>query len=86
MTIVAGSTIYLDLDVHHALLIVQLVIVVGVHFQVVECEFLLDSLLECLSLFQGQGVGLCNNGDNVHNVGKLLKNDDIDGLKARNGQ
>lgn len=51
-----------------------------------ESEFLLDSLLECLSLFQCQGVGLGNNGDNVNNVGKLLKDDNIDGLKARNGQ
>jgi hypothetical protein len=51
-----------------------------------ESEFLLDSLLECLSLFQGQGVGFGNNGDNVNDVRKLLKDDDIDGLKARNGQ
>jgi hypothetical protein len=50
----------------------------------VESELFLDSLLECLSLFQGQGVGLGNNGDNVDNVGKFLEDDDINGLKARN--
>jgi hypothetical protein len=82
--IVVGSRTYFDLDVQPALLVIQLIIVIGVHLQVVESEFLLDSLLECLSLFQGQGVGLGNNGDNVHNVGKLLEDDNIDGLKARN--
>lgn len=74
---------YLDLDVHHALLVVQLVVVIGVHLQVVESEFLLDSFLECLSLFQGQRVGLGNNGDNVHDIGKLLEDDNIDRLKAK---
>lgn len=80
---VCDST-YFDLGVHHALLVIQFVIVIGVHLQVVESELLLDSLFEFLSLFQGQGVGLGNNGDNINNVGKLLKDDDIDGLQAIN--
>lgn len=44
----------LDLDIHHALLVIQFVVVIGIHLEVVEGKFLLDALLESLSFFQGQ--------------------------------
>jgi hypothetical protein len=77
---------YPDLNVHHTLLVIQLVIVVGVHLQVVESKFLLDPLFEFLSLFQGQGVRLGDHGDNVDNIGKLLEHDYVDWLKTNWGQ
>lgn len=79
---------YLNLSVDRALLIIELLIIVGVHLEVVEGELLLNALLESLALLKGQGVGLGDNGDDVDNVGQLLENDDIDGLETegRNNQ
>lgn len=74
---------YLNLSVDRALLVVELIIIVGVHLQVVERELLLNALLERLALLEGQRVGLGDNGDNVDDVGQLLKNNDIDGLETR---
>lgn len=76
---------YLDLNVHHTLLIVKFIIIVWVHLKVVEGEFLLDALLESLSLFQGQRVGLGNHRNNVDDIGELLEDDDIDWLQTRTG-
>jgi hypothetical protein len=73
---------YLDLGVDGTFLIIELVIIVRVHLQVVEGELLLDALLERLALFEGEGVGLGNNGNNVDDIGQLLQNNDIDGLKT----
>ena len=74
---------YLDLNVHNTLLVIQFVIIVWVHLQVVECELLLDALLERLSLLQGQRVGLGNDGNNVDDIGELFEDDDIDWLQTR---
>ena len=75
------SVHYLDLGVDRTLLIVELVVVVGVHLQVVEGKLLLDALLESLALLEGQRVGLGDDGDDVDNVGQLLQDDNIDGLE-----
>jgi len=72
---------YLDLCVNRTLLIVQLLVVVGVHLEVVESEFLLDAILERLSLLQGQGVSLGDDGHDVDNIRQLLQNNDINGLE-----
>lgn len=47
-----------------------------------ESKLLLDALLELLTLLNGQGVGLGNDGNDVDNVGKLLQNDNVDGLEG----
>lgn len=73
---------YLDLSVDSTLLVVKLVVVVGVHLQVVESKFLLDALLERLALLQSHGVGLGNDGNDVDNIGQLLQHDDIDRLEG----
>lgn len=73
---------YLDLSIDGSLLIVELVVIVGVHLQVVESKLLLDPLLECLALFEGEGVGLGDDGNDVDNVRQLLQNNDIDGLET----
>lgn len=73
---------YLDLGIDGPLLIVELVVIVGVHLQVVESKLLLDPLLERLTLLEGEGVGLGDDGDDIDNVRQLLQNDDIDGLEA----
>lgn len=73
---------YLNLGIDGPLLIVELVIIVGVHFQVVESKLLLNPLLKRLALFEGQRVSLGNHGDNVDNVGQLLQNNDIDRFEA----
>ena len=46
-----------------------------------ESKLLLDALLESLSLLEGQGVGLGNDGDDVDDIGELLQDDNIDGLE-----
>lgn len=70
------------MSVDRALLIVELVIIVGVHLEVVERELFLDTLLEGLTLLKGQGVGLGDNGNNVDDIGQLLQDDNIDGLET----
>lgn len=71
----------LDLAVDSTLLIVKLVIVVGVHLQVVERKLLLDALLERLALLQGERVGLGNDGNDVDNVRQLLQHDNVNRLE-----
>jgi hypothetical protein len=73
---------YLDLGVNSPLLIIELVIIIRVHLQVVEGELLLDTLLESLALLQGEGVGLRDNGNDVDDIGQFLENNNIDGLEA----
>lgn len=73
---------YLDLGVNSPLLIIELVIIIRVHLQVVEGELLLDTLLESLALLQGEGVGLRDNGNDIDDIGQFLENNNIDGLKA----
>lgn len=60
---------YLDLSVDGALLVVELVIIIGVHLQVVESKLLLDALLEGQALFEGEGVRLGNDRNNVDDIG-----------------
>lgn len=72
---------HLDLRVHGTLLVVKLLVVVGVHLQVVERKLLLDPLLESLALLESQRVGLCDDGHDVDHVGQLLEDDDVDGLE-----
>ena len=72
---------YLDLTVQGSFLVVKLLVIVRVHLEVVESKLLLDSLLEGLSLLDSQGISLGNDGNNVDDIGKLLQDDDVDGLK-----
>ena len=51
-----------------------------------ECELLLDSLLEGEAFFECQGVGLGDDGYDIDDVGKLLQDDDIYGFEAVHGQ
>lgn len=76
---VGGS--YLDLSVQATLLVIELLVVVGIHPEVVESELLLDALLELQTLLEGQAVGLGNDRDNVDNIRKLLQHDDVNGLE-----
>lgn len=46
-----------------------------------ESELLLDALLEGLAFFQRKGVRLGDHGHNVDNIGKLLEDDNVDGLE-----
>lgn len=85
--IVCADTIaYLNLSVDGTLLIVQLVVIVGVHLQVVESELLLDALLESLALFESERVGLGDDGHDIDDVGQLLQDNDIDGLETESAE
>lgn len=81
-----GIIAYLNLSVDGTLLIVQLVVIVGVHLQVVESKLLLDTLLESLALFEGKGVGLGDDGNDIDDVGELLQDNDIDGLETESAE
>lgn len=61
-----------DVGVESALFFILLVIVVGVHAQVVEDEFFLNALFEGHAFFEGQGVRFRDNGDDVDDVGEFL--------------
>lgn len=77
-----GIIAYLNLSVDGTLLVVQLVVIVGVHLQVVESELLLDTLLESLALFESERVGLGDDGNDINDVGQLLQDNDIDRLET----
>lgn len=64
----------------------MLLVVVGVHTEVVEGKLLPDALLEGLALLQSQAVGLCDDGHNVDNVAKLAQDDNINGLQGVAGR
>lgn len=65
-----------------ALLIIQLIVVVWVHLEVMECKLLLYSLLEGTTLLERKGVGLSNDRHDVDDVRQLLENNYIDGLES----
>lgn len=60
----------------------MLLVVVGVHAQVVESKLLPNALLEGLALLQRQAVGLCDDGHDVDNVAKLAQHDNVNGLQG----
>lgn len=72
---------YLDLGVDRTLFIVKLVVVVRVHLEIMERKLLLNTLLESLSLLEGQRVGLGNDGHDIDDIGQLLQDDNINGLE-----
>ena len=73
----------LDIGVHGALFLVLLVIVVGVHAQIVKSEFFLYALFESLAFLEGERVGLGDDRDDVDDVRELLEHDDVNGLEAK---
>jgi hypothetical protein len=58
----------LDLSIQSTLLLVELIIVVWEHLQVVEGKFFLYALLESTSLLKGQGIGLGNDWYDIDNI------------------
>lgn len=72
----------LDLVVEGTLLLIKLIVVVGVHLEVVESKLLLDTLLESLAFLGSQGVCLGNDRDDVDDIGELLEDDDVNGLQG----
>lgn len=76
----------LDLGVPCALLIVQFVVVVGVHLQVVESKLLLNPLLEGSTLLEGERIRLGDDRHDIDNVRQLLEHDNVDGLKGVAGR
>lgn len=73
---------YLDLRVHGGLLAVILLILVGIHANVVEGEFLLDAVLEQLPLLQGETIGLGNDRHDIDRLTQLLQHDNVDWLES----
>ena len=76
----------LDLPIKSALLLVKLLVIVGEHLEVVESEFLLDALLELLTLLYRQGVSLGNDGHNIDHVRELLQHNNVDWLQRMSGR
>lgn len=73
---------YLDGRVESNLLLVVLLVVVGVHAQVVESKLLLYPLLEGSTLLQSQAITLGNDGHHVDELAQLLQHNDVNGLQA----
>jgi hypothetical protein len=74
----------LDTGIDGTLLIIELVIVIRIHLEVVESKLGLDSVLESLALLEGKRIRLGDDGNDVDNVGELLQDHDIDGFETRN--
>jgi hypothetical protein len=73
---------YPDGGLEGSLLGVVLVVVVGVHAQVVELELLLYPLLELGTLLKSQAITLGDDGHDVDKLAQLLEDDDVDGLQG----
>ena len=73
---------YLDLGVHCRLLRIVLLILVGVHADVVECKLLLDAVLEQLPLLQGETISLGDDGNHVDSLAQLLEHNNVDWLQC----
>lgn len=71
----------LDCGVGGTLLVIELIVVVGIHADAMESELLLYSLLEGAALLEGEGVSLSDDGDDVDDIGELLEDDNIDRLQ-----
>ena len=67
--------------VERALLVIELVIVVRVHLEMVESEFLLDALLEGETLLNSQSISLGDDRHNVDNIRQLLQDNNVNGLE-----
>lgn len=76
----------LNLRVPRTLLLVELIVVIRVHFEVVERKLLLDSFLERRTLLQCQGIRLRDNRNDVDDIGQFLENNDVDGLQGMAGR
>lgn len=76
---------YLDLSIESNFLSIVLVIVVGIHAQVVEGKLLLYPVLESLALLEGQAVALGNDGDDIDDIAQLLQDDNVNGLEGMAG-
>ena len=50
------------------LFVVELIVVVGVHSDVVEGELFPDSLLKCATFFEGERVRFCDDWYNIDNI------------------
>jgi hypothetical protein len=72
----------LDLGINSALFVVKFVIIVGVHFQIVESEFFLDALLERLAFLESERVCLCDHWNDIDNIREFLQDDNVNGLEA----
>lgn len=75
----------LDCGIGGSFLVVQLVIVIWVHLEVVESELLLYALLECSSFFECEGVGFGDDWHHVDDIGQLLEDNDVDWLERMTG-
>ena len=64
------------------LVCIVLLVLVGVHAQVVEFEFLLYPLLEGSTLLESQAVRLGNDRYDVDELAKLLQHDNVNGLQG----
>ena len=71
-----------DLSVHSSLFRIVLLVLVGVHPDVVEGKLLLDAVLELLTLLECERVGLCNDGNDVDGLAQLLEDDNVNGLET----
>ena len=73
---------YLDGLFRRNLFAVILLVVVGVHAQVVELELLLYPVLELGTLLEGQAVALGDDGHDVDKLAQLLEHDNVNGLES----
>ena len=72
----------LDASVDSSFFLILLVIVVRVHAEVMEKEFLSDAFFESEAFLESERVGFCDYGNNIYNIGQLLENNDIDWLET----
>ena len=75
----------LDSRIGGTFFVIQLLIVIRVHLEVVEGKLLLDSLLKRSAFLEGEGIGLCDDWHHVDDVGELFQDHNINGLQSVTG-
>jgi hypothetical protein len=56
------------LGINRTLFVIEFVIIIGVHLQIVESEFFLDPLLERLAFFKSERVCLGDYWNDIDNI------------------
>lgn len=67
-----------DVRVQLAFFIILLLVIVGVHPEVVEGKFFLDALFEGEAFLKRERVRFSNYGDHVDDIGEFLEDYDVD--------
>lgn len=73
---------FLDGGIGGSFLLIQVLVIIGVHSEIVELKLLSNPLFESSAFLGCQRIGLCDDWHDVDNIGQLLQDYDVNGFEA----